>query len=220
MRGAEQVVGALAVLEPEDAVAVLGPAAGRLVGLARQQRRELQLLGADRVHLLADDPLDVAQHPQAQRQPGVDAGRGPPDVAGAHQQPVARHLGVRRVLPQGAHEQARHPQDHARKANGRSVRTAHRVCRVSDGHPVAIACDRSLTAPVAAGQRRQPEAALDGRQDRRRVVRRCGRRRSACSDRPITSAGMRVPGPQASCMPVVAPAPGGDTWSHWPPNSS
>ena len=62
VRRAEQVVGALAVLEPEDVVAVVGPAAGRLVGLARQQRREVHLLGADRVHLLADDPLDVAQH--------------------------------------------------------------------------------------------------------------------------------------------------------------
>ena len=84
MGRAEQVVVALAVLEPEDAVAVLGPAAGRLVGLAGQQRGEQQLLGADRVHLVADDVLDPAQHPQAQRQPGVDAGRGAADVAGAH----------------------------------------------------------------------------------------------------------------------------------------
>ena len=104
--GAEQVVGALAVLEPEDAVAVLRPAAGRLVGLPRQQRGELHLLGADRVHLLADDPLDVAQHPHAERQPGVDARRGTADVAGADEQPVARHLGVGRVLAQGAQEQA------------------------------------------------------------------------------------------------------------------
>ena len=110
--GPEQVVAALAVLEPEDAVAVLRPAAGRLVGLAGQQRRELQLLRAHRVHLLADDALDVAQHPQAERQPGVDAGGDAADVAGADEQPVARHLGVRRVLPQRAHEQARHPQDH------------------------------------------------------------------------------------------------------------
>ena len=65
MGGAEQVVGALAVLEPEDAVAVLGPPAGRLVGLAGQQRGEQQLLRADRVHLVADDVLDPAQDPQA-----------------------------------------------------------------------------------------------------------------------------------------------------------
>ena len=51
----EQVVVALAVLQAEDVVAVLGPATGGLVGLAGQQRREEQLLGADRVHLLADD---------------------------------------------------------------------------------------------------------------------------------------------------------------------
>ncbi len=86
---AEQVVGALAVLEPEDAVAVLGPPVGRLVGLLGQQRRERQLLGADAVHLLADDVLDLAQHLQAQRQPGVDAGRGAADVAGADEEPVA-----------------------------------------------------------------------------------------------------------------------------------
>ena len=117
MRRAEQVVVALAVLEPEDPVAVVGPAAGRLVGLARQQRRELQLLGADRVHLLADDLLDLLVDPQAQRQPGVDAGRRATDVARAHQQPVARHLGVHGVLAQGPHEQLRHPQDHWRKAS-------------------------------------------------------------------------------------------------------
>ena len=109
VRGTEQVVGALAVLEPEDAVAVLGPAAGGLVGLAGQQRGERQLLGADRVHLVADDLLDPAQHPQAERQPGVDAGGGAADVAGPDEQPVARHLGVRGVLSQGPHEQARHP---------------------------------------------------------------------------------------------------------------
>jgi hypothetical protein len=51
---AEQVVGALAVLEPEDVVAVLGPPASRLVGLLGQQRGEEQLL-ADLVHLFADD---------------------------------------------------------------------------------------------------------------------------------------------------------------------
>ena len=61
-----------------------------LVGLAGQQRREEQLLGADGVHLLAHDALDVAQHLQAERQPGVDAGGDAADVAGPHEQPVAR----------------------------------------------------------------------------------------------------------------------------------
>ena len=77
VRRPEQVVGALAVVQPEDAVAVLGPAAGGLVGLRGQQRREVHLLGADGVHLVADDLLDAAQHSVAQRQPGVEA-RGRP----------------------------------------------------------------------------------------------------------------------------------------------
>ena len=113
VRGAEQVVGALAVLEPEDAVAVLGPAAGGLVGLAGQQRREEQLLRADRVHLVADDALDLAQHAQPERQPGVDPRGVATDVAGPDEQPVAGHLGVRRVVAQRADEEAGHAQDGA-----------------------------------------------------------------------------------------------------------
>ncbi len=109
--GTEQVVVALAVLEPEDAVAVVGPAVGGLVGLAGQQGRERQLLGAHGVHLVADDRLDVAQNPEAQRQPGVDAGGGPADVARPDEQPVARHLGIGGVVAQGPHEEARHPED-------------------------------------------------------------------------------------------------------------
>src|SRR5665647_2751794 len=97
VRGAEQVVSALAVLEPEDVLAVVGPAAGRLEGLLGQQRREAQLLGADGVHLVANDALDVAQHLQTERQPGVDAGSDAADVAGADQQPVAGQLRIGRV---------------------------------------------------------------------------------------------------------------------------
>ena len=118
--GPEQVVGTLAVLEPEDAVAVLGPATRRLVGLARQQGREQQLLRTDRVHLVADDVLDPAQHPQAERQPGVHPGRVAADVAGADEQPMAGHLGVRRVVAQRADEEAGHAQDgaHGGKTTG------------------------------------------------------------------------------------------------------
>jgi hypothetical protein len=119
VRGAEEHVGVLAVLQPEQVGAVVGPAAGRLVGLPRQQRREEQLLGADRVHLLAHDHLDLAQHPQPQRQPGVDARRGAADVPGAHQQPVARQLGVGRVLAQG-------PQEQASRTGARTVTAARR----------------------------------------------------------------------------------------------
>src|SRR3712207_9596277 len=61
VRRAEQEVVPAPVLQPEDVGPVLGPAAGGLVGLPRQQRREVHLLRAHRVHLLADDALDVAE---------------------------------------------------------------------------------------------------------------------------------------------------------------
>ncbi len=129
VRGTEQVVAALAVLEPEDAVAVGRPPVAGLVGLAREQRREGELLGPHRVHLLADDLLDLAQHPQAERQPGVDARGVASDVAGSDEQPVARHLGVRGVVAKRAHEQAGHPQDHDAQATCRAAVPANQFTR-------------------------------------------------------------------------------------------
>jgi hypothetical protein len=110
--GPQQHVDVLAVLQPEQVVAVLDPAVGLLVGLRGQQGREEHLLGAHGVHLLADDALHLAQHLQAQRQPGVDAGGRPPDVPGAHQPAVAGNLGVGGILPQGPDEQLRHARQH------------------------------------------------------------------------------------------------------------
>ena len=126
--GAEQVVGPLAVLEPEDVGAVVGPPTGGVVGLLGQERRERQLLGAHRIHLLADDRLDVAQHPQPERQPGVDARRRATDVAGTDEELVARHLGVVRVVAERAHEEVGHPQDHAAKATGALPRSSNQFC--------------------------------------------------------------------------------------------
>ena len=116
--GAEQEVVPAAVLEAEEVGAVLGPAAGGLVGLARQQGREGDLLRAHRVHLLADDALDVAEDPVAQRQPGEPARRGPADVPAAGQEAVAGDLGVGRVVAQGPQEQGRHPKEHGRSLPG------------------------------------------------------------------------------------------------------
>jgi hypothetical protein len=108
---AEEVVAALAVVQAEQLGAVLLPAAGRLVGLLRQQGGQRDLLGADGVHLLADDPLHVVQDLLAQRQPGPQAGGGTAYVAGAHQQLVAEHLGVRRVVTQCLDHQTGHALD-------------------------------------------------------------------------------------------------------------
>lgn len=74
MRGGEQVVGLVTVLQTEQVLAVFLPAVGGLIRLARQQRREVDLLGADAVDLLADDGLDLVEDLQTQRQPGPDTG--------------------------------------------------------------------------------------------------------------------------------------------------
>ena len=140
VRGTEQVVGALAVLEPEDVGAVVRPASARLVGLLGQQRRERQLLGADLVHLVADDVLDPAEDAEPQRQPRVDAGCGTADVAGADEQLVARHLGVVGVVAQGAHEQGRHAEDaasHGRNDRGGPVAAANQIAEWAEATPTA-----------------------------------------------------------------------------------
>ena len=108
VRRREQVVGVLAIVQPEQAVAVVGPTAARLEDLARNECREVHLLRADPVHLLADDALDLAEYRQAHRQPRVDARRDATDEPAAHEQLVARHLRVRRVVAKRAQEQRRH----------------------------------------------------------------------------------------------------------------
>ena len=65
-------------LRPIGVVAArLAPQVGRL------ERRHQHLDRAGPVLLLADDLLDLLEHPEAERQPGVDAGRGLADQAGA-----------------------------------------------------------------------------------------------------------------------------------------
>ncbi|MCB5294869.1 hypothetical protein BJQ90_04338 [Arthrobacter sp. SO3] len=110
--GRQQVVVALAVFEPEDALAVFGPAVGDLVGLLGQQGREVHFLGADGRHLFADDRLHLPEHAQSQRKPGVDARGGPADVSGADKEPVAGHFGVGGIFTQGAQEQLGESKDH------------------------------------------------------------------------------------------------------------
>ena len=88
------------------------PATRLLVGLARQQRREVHLVRSRGGHLLADDLLDLRLHPQAERQPGEHAGGLPADVPGAHQELVAGDLGVGRVFAQRLKEVVREASQH------------------------------------------------------------------------------------------------------------
>ncbi len=113
--GPEEIVVVAAVLQPEHAVAVLRPPVRRLVRGTRQQRGEQDLLPPNRIHLVAHDALDLAQHPQAQRQPAVEPWSDRADVAGPDQQFVAGDLGIGRVVAQRAQEQLGHAGDHSRQ---------------------------------------------------------------------------------------------------------
>ena len=94
VRGAVAVFLLLAVLDLQQLAAEFLPAPGFLPQFARLDRRHQHLDGAGAVHFLAHDGLDLAQHAQAQRRPGVDAGGELADHAGAQHQPVAGDLGV------------------------------------------------------------------------------------------------------------------------------
>ena len=98
-------VPATAVLETDQLGADLGVAAGLLPELGGVDDRHLHLLAADPVDLLADHLLDALLHAEAQRQERVDAGPQLPHVAGAHEQPVADHLGLGRIVAEAGEEE-------------------------------------------------------------------------------------------------------------------
>ena len=101
---AEAEFGAAAVLQAEHLLAHHGPAARALPQLGRVHRREPELLGADAVHFLADQRLDLAAHAPAERKDRVDAGRELADQPGAHEQLVADGLGVGGIVAQRGNE--------------------------------------------------------------------------------------------------------------------
>ncbi len=98
-------VGALAVLETEHLAADGVPAAALLPELRRLQHRHEHLLAADRVHLLADDLLDLLHDAPAGRQVHVDAGGELAHEAGADHELVAHGLRAGRILFDGGQKQ-------------------------------------------------------------------------------------------------------------------
>lgn len=92
------------MLEAEEVVAHDVPAAGLPPDLGWIERRQVHLLPADGVHLLANDLLDFEERALGQEQVAVDAGRKLAHVAGAQQQLMAGDLGFGGVLTQGGDE--------------------------------------------------------------------------------------------------------------------
>jgi hypothetical protein len=96
-----------AVADAQQLLAVVIPPAGLLPQLRRADGRHQDLLRAGAVHLLAHDPLDLADDAQAERQEVVDAARHLPQHAGAHHQLVTDHFGVGGVFLQRRNQRTR-----------------------------------------------------------------------------------------------------------------
>jgi len=83
---------------------------------------------AGAVHLLAHDVLDLAQHAQAQRRPGVDAGGELAQHAGLEHQLVADDLGVGGGFLAGAKVELRQAHRHGSGETGKGLPFCH-ACR-------------------------------------------------------------------------------------------
>ena len=156
--GRQEVVVAPAVGQGEQGRAVLLPATARLVRVGGQQPGEVHLLAPDAVHLFAHDPLDLAQGAQSQRQPRVDAGGGAPDVAGAHEQPVAGDLGVSRILAQRSDKGGGQRLKHGAILRVRALQARPGLARVG---PVRTAPRRQKPPPRSPSEPGPPPTAAN-----------------------------------------------------------
>ena len=104
--GTEAEFPLVTVLEAQQLRAVLLPAPGLLPQLRRLHRRHQHLQGPGAVHLLPHDALHLAQHPQPQGQPGVEARRQLADHARPQHQPVTGYLRVGGGLLEGLQREA------------------------------------------------------------------------------------------------------------------
>ena len=87
-----QHVAVVPVFDPQHLLAVGLVAAALAPQLGGLDGRHQKLDGAGTVLFLADDAADLLQHPQAERQEGVNPGRFLADHAGAQHQPVRGDL--------------------------------------------------------------------------------------------------------------------------------
>src|SRR2546428_494091 len=103
---AEAEVAVVAVLEPQELASVLLPAPALPPELGRDDRRHQDLLLAGTVHFISHDIFEATHGAEPERQEIVDAARHLSHHARAHEQLVAHHLGVGRILPQRRDEEA------------------------------------------------------------------------------------------------------------------
>ena len=103
VRQRQDVVAPGAVVELEELRDRIPP--GRLPELRRGEHWREPLLRADRVHLLADDVLDLAVDAPAERRKRPEPRGDLSDEPGTHEQLVADRLGLGRRVAQGRQEE-------------------------------------------------------------------------------------------------------------------
>ena len=130
------------------AVGLVAPALAPEVGRLDRRHQDLDRAGA--VLLLADDAADLVEHAQAERQPGVDAGRLLADQAGAQHQPVRDDLGLLRRLAQDRQEVA------AETHRKLSIRAASGRDSLQAAHTTSGPGKTSRTAPATGVRRERP----------------------------------------------------------------
>ncbi len=94
-----------AILQLEEVIAHHVVAARFLPQLGRVQRGQKKLLGADGIHLLADDGGDLQNRALREIEEVVDSGGEGPDITRAEQELVADGLRLGRGLAQGGDEE-------------------------------------------------------------------------------------------------------------------
>ena len=105
MGGAKAEIALVAIRDFKHLRPELRPAPGFFPQLGGLHRRHQQFNRAGAVHFFAHHGLHPAQHPQAQRHPGIQPGPQPLDEPGAQHEFVADELGLGRSLLGGGNEE-------------------------------------------------------------------------------------------------------------------
>ena len=152
----ETEVPLVTIPDPQQLRPVLLPAAGLLPELGGLNGGHEHLERARRVHFLANDVLDLAQHPHPEGEPGVETRREGPDEPGTQHQPMADDLRVRGRFLDGGEERLRNAHVGWDPVKGMDTSAARRVwCReeVEDFRnerlpfaPGNISCDPSIVS--------------------------------------------------------------------------
>ena len=139
---ADAEVAFVPVLQAQQLRTEVAPAPGLLPELGRLDGGHQHFLGAGRVHLLANNGFDLAEHAHAEREPGVETRREQADQAGPEHEPVAHDLGLRRRFAHRGEKRLR--ASHWSRSSGRLPDELHADGRAGDPRRIIGKCGSSL----------------------------------------------------------------------------